>query len=92
MTMQGLVNSIINKNRKPDICDDCSLIAYDNGIGTVNEWDYDDLDEFDKAQAGAWQAQVEFMMDIGAMIADHECSAKIEPDLNIQCNCGCRGN
>ena len=66
---------------KPDICDDCSLVAYDNGIG----YDYD---EFDKA--GAWQAQVEFMLDAGALVADHECTAKTEPDLNIQCDCGCR--
>jgi len=73
-----------------DICDDCSLIAYDKGIGVVREWDYDDLDEFDKAESGAWQAQVEFMVDIGGMVADHECSAKSEPDLNIQCDCGCR--
>jgi|TARA_Y100000310_G_C20304707_1_gene633406 hypothetical protein len=78
--------------RKLDICDDCSLIAYDNGIGVVREWDYDDLDEFDKAEAGAWQAQVEFMVDIGGMVADHACSAKTEPDLNIQCDCGCRSN
>ena len=75
---------------KTDICDDCALIAYDKGIGVVHEFDYDDLDEFDKAEAGAWQAQVEFMLDAGAMVADHECSAKTEPDLNIQCDCGCR--
>ena len=73
-----------------DICDDCALIAYDNGIGVVHEWKYDDLDEFAKAEAGAWQAQVEFMVDIGGMVTDHECTAKTEPDLNIQCDCGCR--
>ena len=44
------------------ICDDCSLVAYDKGIGVVREWDFDDLDEFDKARTGAWQAQVDFMM------------------------------
>jgi len=91
MTMQGLVNSMTNKDQKPDICDDCALVAYDKGIGVVHEWKYDDLDEFDKAEAGAWQAQVEFMLDAGAMVADHACSAKTEPDLNIQCDCGCRG-
>ena len=44
MTMQGLVDSITNKDQKPDICDDCALIAYDKGIGVVHEWKYDDLD------------------------------------------------
>jgi len=71
------------------ICDDCSLIAYDNGIGVVHEWKYDDLDEFDKAEAGAQQAQVEFMQHVGGMVDEHACSAKTAPDLNIQCDCGC---
>jgi len=78
--------------RKLDICDDCALIPYDKGIGVVHEWKYDDLDEFDKAEAKGWQAQVEFMVDIGGMVADHACSAKSEPDLDIQCDCGCRSN
>jgi hypothetical protein len=90
MTTQGLILSIINKDPKPDICDDCALIAYDNGIGVVHEFDYDDLDEFDKAEAGAWQSQVAFMLDAGAIVANHACSAKTEPGLNIQCDCGCR--
>ena len=54
-----------------DICDDCSLVAYDNGIN-------------------GWDNQVEFMVEIGKDIYDHECTAKIEPDLNINCHCGCR--
>ena len=90
MATQGLTLSIINKDPKPDICDDCALIAYDNGIGVVHEFDYDDLDEFDKAEAGAWQSQVAFMLDAGAIVANHACSAKTEPGLNIQCDCGCR--
>jgi len=76
--------------RELDICDDCSLIAYDNGIGVVREWEYDDLDEFDKDEANAWRAKVEFMINVGGIIEYHPCSAKNEPDLNIQCDCGCR--
>ena len=32
MTTKGLIDYVINKNSKPDICDDCSLVAYDEGI------------------------------------------------------------
>jgi len=78
--------------RKLDICDDCSLIAYDKGIGVVREWDYEDLDEFDKDHAIGQQKQIDFMLDMGGMVADHACSAKTEPDLDIQCDCGCRSN
>ena len=78
--------------RKLDICDDCSLIAYDKGIGVVREWDYDDLDEFDKDHEIGQQKQIDFMLDMGGMVADHACSAKTEPDLDIQCDCGCRNN
>ena len=72
------------------ICDDCSLVAYDKGVGVVSEWDFDDLDEFDKARTGAWQAQVDFMLSAGGMVADHACSAQTEPELQIRCDCGCR--
>ena len=72
------------------ICDDCSLVAYDKGSGVVREWDFDDLDEFDKARTGAWQAQVDFMLSAGGMVADHACSAQTEPELQIRCDCGCR--
>ena len=54
-----------------DICDDCSLVAYDNGIN-------------------GWDNQVQFMVEIGKDSYVHECTAKIEPDLNINCHCGCR--
>ena len=54
-----------------DICDDCSLVAYDNGIN-------------------GWDNQVQFMGESRKDIYDHECTAKIEPDLNINCHCGCR--
>ena len=77
-------------NSNLTICDDCSLVPYDNGIGIVHEFDYDDLDEFDKARAKAWQAQVDFMVELGREMPDHVCSANMEPDLDIQCNCGCR--
>jgi len=76
--------------RELDICYDCSLIAYDNGIGVVREWEYEDLDEFEKDEANAWRAQVEFMVNMGGIAEDHLCSAKDEPDLDIQCDCGCR--
>ena len=36
-----------------------------------------------------WYAQVQMMVTIGDEIEDHECTAKMEPDLNIQCDCGC---
>ena len=93
MTTRGLLNYMANKDRKPDICDDCSMVAYDNGIGTVGyELDYDDPDEYDKAKAGAWQAQVDCMVELGGELPDHECTATMEPDLEIQCDCGCRRN
>jgi hypothetical protein len=76
--------------RELDICDDCSMIASDNGIGVVREWEYEDLDEFDKDEANAWQAKVEFMINVGGTIEYHPCSAQNEPNLNIQCDCGCR--
>jgi hypothetical protein len=72
------------------ICDDCSLVAYDHRVGIVDEFDYDDLDEFDKARKSAWQAQVDFMVSAGDIFSDHACSAQTEPELQIRCNCGCR--
>ena len=86
MTTQGLFNYMANKDRKPDICDDCSMVAYDNGIG------YDNPDEYDKAEAGSWQAIVDFMVELGGELQDHECTTTTEPDMNIQCDCGCRRN
>ena len=70
MTTQGLINYVINKNRKPDICDDCALVAYDEGIDS-------------------WDAQVAFMVTAGDMAYDHLCTAKEEPSIGIQCDCGC---
>jgi hypothetical protein len=72
------------------ICDDCSLVAYDKGIGVVHEWDYEDLDEFDAASEKGQQSQIDYMVDLGGILADHNCSAHTAPGLNIQCNCGCR--
>ena len=71
MTTAGLINYVTDKNRKPDICDDCALVAYDEGIDS-------------------WDAQVAFMVNVGDMASDHLCSAKDEPSLGIQCDCGCR--
>ena len=73
MTTQGLFNYVINKDRKPDICDDCSLVAYDGGI-----------------EGG--DAQVDVMVMMGADVYDHLCTAKEEPSIGIQCDCGCRSN
>jgi hypothetical protein len=75
--------------RTMDICDDCSLIPYDKRIGVVHEWDYEDLDEFEVAEAEGRREQVAFMATIGGELEDHECTAKTEPDLDIQCDCGC---
>jgi len=72
------------------ICDDCSLVAYDKGVGVVREWDFDDLDEFDKAEEKGRQTQLDFMLSAGGMVADHACSAKTAPELKIRCDCGCR--
>ena len=71
MTTQGLFNYVINKDKKADICDDCSLVAYDGGIE-------------------GWDAQVDFMVMMGADVYDHLCTAKEEPSIGIQCDCGCR--
>ena len=69
--------------RDMNICDDCSLPAYDLGIGG-NELLDDDWDH-----RKAWVKQVAFMVTMGEEMPDHECTAKMEPDLNIQCDCGC---
>ena len=73
--------------REASICDDCALIAYDKKIGVVYEWNYDDLDEWEKAEEAGNREKVNFMVEAGGMIEDHDCSAKIDPD--IQCDCGC---
>jgi hypothetical protein len=36
-----------------------------------------------------WDNQVETMVTIGEVVSDHLCTAKEEPDLDIQCDCGC---
>ena len=56
--------------RKTDICDDCSLVAYDMGVE-------------------GWDAQIETMVLLGSELADHLCTAKEEPSIGIQCDCGC---
>jgi len=69
--------------RDMDICDDCSLPAYDLGIGG-NELLDDDWDH-----RKAWRAQVAFMVTTGEEMPDHACSAQMEPDLDLQCDCSC---
>jgi len=56
--------------KKTDICDDCSLVAYDMGVE-------------------GWESQVETMVTLGSELADHLCTAKEEPSIGIQCDCGC---
>ena len=77
------------------ICDDCSLVAYDLGIGVVSEldYDYDDdnaLDHMDADEKSGWQEQVNLMVEMGRELPDHLCSANMEPELDIICHCGCR--
>ena len=84
--------STITRNMK--ICDDCELVAYDMRIGVVNEWDYDDYDEYDKAVAKGRKEQIAFMVEHGkALVADHACSLNTEPELyekyGIMCDCAC---
>ena len=71
------------------ICDDCSLVPYDLRIGVVDEWNYDDLDEWEEAEARAKQERISFMVRIGADLKDHNCTVKNAPELDIQCDCGC---
>ena len=79
--------------RDMKICDDCSLVPYDMRIGVVNEWDYDDLDEFDEAEARGLKEQITFMVEMGGEMADHACSLNSEPELyeeyGIMCDCAC---
>jgi hypothetical protein len=84
--------STITRDMK--ICDDCSLVPYDMGIGVVREWDYEDLDEFDAAHARGLKEQIAFMVEHGtAVAADHACSLNTEPELyeeyGIMCDCAC---
>ena len=78
------------------LCDDCSLVPYDLRIGVVNEWDYDDLDEFDEAETKGLKEQIAFMVEMGSEIADHVCSLYMEPELyeeyGIMCDCACNKN
>ena len=71
------------------ICDDCSLVPYDLRIGVVDEWNYDDLDEWEEAEARAKQERISFMVRIGADLKDHNCTVKNAPELDFQCDCGC---
>ena len=71
------------------ICDDCSLVPYDLRIGVVDEWNYDDLDEWEEAEARAKQERISFMVRIGADLKDHNCTVKNAPELDFQCDCSC---
>jgi hypothetical protein len=75
--------------RDMNICDDCSLVPYDKGIGVVREWDYDDLDEWDEAEAKGKQERIRLMVTMGAELDDHNCTAQNAPELDFQCDCSC---
>jgi len=75
--------------RKLAICDDCSLVPYDNGIGVVHEGNYDDLDEWDEAEAKGKQERIGFMVTMGAHLDNHNCAAQNAPELDFQCDCSC---
>ena len=75
------------------ICDDCSLVPYDKRIGVVNEWDYDDLDEYDEAVAKGLKEQIALMVELGNELPDHACALNSEPEVyekyGIMCDCAC---
>jgi len=78
------------------LCDDCSLVPYDLRIGVVNEWDYDDLDEFDEAEAKGLKEQIALMVTMGNELPDHACTLTEDPDAypkyGIMCDCACNKN
>ena len=75
--------------RDLNICDDCSLVPYDKGIGVVHEGNYDDIYEWEEAEARAKQERISFMVRIGADLKDHNCTVKNAPELDFQCDCSC---
>ena len=75
--------------RDMNICDDCSLVPYDKGIGVVHEGNYDDLDEWDEAEAKGKQERIRLMVVMGAHLDNHNCAAQNAPELDFQCDCGC---
>ena len=99
-TSDGLI-SLAPYYNKLDICDDCAEVASDHGIYEGAQWSDSDhcikcvackampLSFAEKVEEDAWQAQVDFMVELGGVVAYHACSAKTEPDLDIQCDCGC---
>lgn len=79
--------------RKMTVCDDCLLVPYDQRIGVVNEWDYDDLDEYDEAVAKGLQEQIGLMVELGNELPDHACTLTEDeeayPKYGIMCDCAC---
>jgi hypothetical protein len=72
-----------------EVCDDCLLVAYDKGIGRVKEYLYEDLDEFEVAESKGYQQQAYAMAMGGDVFEDHDCTSKMEPELNMRCDCAC---
>ena len=80
--------------RQMTICDACSLVPYDMGVGVVREWLYDDLDEFDKAEEAGRKKAIAFMVAHGSDLpADHNCTLNTEPtffeEYGTMCDCAC---
>ena len=83
--------------RDMKICDDCSLVPYDMGIGVVHEWDYEDtdeaLDQFDIDEANGLKEQIALMVELGNELPDHACTLTEDeeayPKYGIMCDCAC---
>ena len=78
--------------RKMTVCDDCLTYAYDKRIGVVNEWDYEDLDEFDEAEKKGLVEQQVFMVTTDKYLLEtHRCSLTEDPEAypkyGIMCDC-----
>lgn len=87
------MNRLVTITRDMSICDDCLLVPYDQRIGVVNEWDYDDLDEYDDAVAKGLKEQIALMVELGNELPDHACTLTEDeeayPKYGIMCDCAC---
>lgn len=87
------MNRLVTITRDMSICDDCLLVPYDQRIGVVNEWDYDDLDEYDEAVAKGLKEQIALMVELGNELPDHACTLTEDeeayPKYGIMCDCAC---
>ena len=87
------MNRLVTITRDMSICDDCLLVPYDQRIGVVNEWDYDDLDEYDDAVAKGLKEQIALMVELVNELPDHACTLTEDeeayPKYGIMCDCAC---